>query len=152
MFIDWALASFHHLAIFTLAATLAAELAILTINIDAPAVRRLARVDTAYGIAAAVVVIAGVLRVFFGAKGYEYYIANPIFWTKMALFLIVGLLSISPTLRYLKWVRQLRADSAFLPSVAEIGRMRAYLWAEAAFFMAIPVAAAAMARGYGIAA
>jgi putative membrane protein len=150
MFIDWALASFHHLAIFTLAATLAAELAILTVNIDAMAVRRLARIDTAYGVAAAVVVIAGVLRVFFGAKGYEYYIANHIFWTKMALFLIVGLLSIVPTLRYLKWARQLRADSAFRPAAAEIGRMRRYLWAEAAFFLAIPVAAAAMARGYGL--
>jgi putative membrane protein len=151
MFTDWALASFHHLAIFTLAATLAAELALLTVNIDASAVRRLALIDTAYGVAAAVVVVAGVLRVFFGAKGYEYYIANHIFWTKMALFLIVGLLSIAPTLRYLKWNRALRADSAFRPDVAEIGHLRAYLWAEAAFFLAIPVAAAAMARGYGIA-
>jgi len=151
MFVDWALASLHHLAIFTLAATLAAELAILTIAFDALAIRRLARIDAAYGIAAAAVVIFGVLRVIFGAKGYEYYLVNYIFWTKMALFLVVGLLSIAPTLRYLKWVRQLRADSAFLPAVAEIGRLRKYLWAEAAFFMAIPVAAAAMARGYGIA-
>jgi putative membrane protein len=151
MFVDWALASFHHLAIFTLAATLAAELALLTITIDAVAIRRLARIDTAYGIAAAVVVIAGVLRVFFGAKGYEYYVANHIFWTKMALFLIVGLLSIPPTLRYLKWNRALRADTTFRPATVEIGRLRRYLWAEAAFFMAIPVAAAAMARGYGIA-
>ena len=151
MFVDWALASLHHLAIFTLAATLAAELAILTVNIDALAVRRLARIDTAYGIAATAVVIAGVLRVFFGAKGYEYYVANHIFWTKMALFLIVGLLSIAPTLRYFKWNRQLRADATFRPGVAETGRLRAYLWAEAAFFLAIPIAAAAMARGYGIA-
>jgi putative membrane protein len=150
MFIDWALASLHHLAIFTLAATIAAELALMTMALDASAIRRLARVDAAYGMAATAVVVFGVLRVIYGAKGYEYYVANHIFWTKMALFLVVGLLSIAPTLGYLKWNRALRADTTFRPATAEIGRMRRYLWAEAAFFMAIPVAAAAMARGYGL--
>jgi putative membrane protein len=151
MFVDWALASLHHLAIFTLAATLAAELAILSVSVDAAALRRLARIDTAYGAAATAVVIFGVLRVIYGAKGYEYYLANHIFWTKMALFVIVGLLSIPPTMRYIKWMRRLRADASFRPEIAEIARLRNFLWAEAAFFLAIPIAAAAMARGYGIA-
>ena len=128
MFTDWALASLHHLAIFTLAAILAAELAILTMDIDAKAMGRLARIDMGYGISAGIVVVVGVARVIWGAKGYEYYVANHIFWTKMALFLIVGLLSIPPTLAYLAWRRK----------------------SEAAFFLAIPVAAAAMARGYGL--
>ena len=150
MFTDWALASLHHLAIFTLAATIAAELAILMGIIDAKAIVRLATIDAGYGAAATAVVIFGVARVIWGAKGYEYYLANHIFWTKMALFLIVGLLSIRPTFRYLAWRRQLRADAAFRPATAEVARMRAYLWAEAAFFLAIPVAAAAMARGYGL--
>jgi putative membrane protein len=150
MFIDWALASLHHLAIFTLAATIAAELAILMGIIDGKAIVRLATIDAGYGAAATAVVIFGVARVIWGAKGYEYYLANHIFWTKMALFLIVGLLSIRPTFRYLAWRRQLRANAAFAPATAEVARMRAYLWAEAAFFLAIPVAAAAMARGYGL--
>ena len=137
MFTDWALASLHHLAIFTLAAMIAAELAILMGTIDPKAIVRLATIDAGYGAAATAVVVFGVCRVIWGAKGYEYYLANHIFWTKMALFLIVGLLSIAPTLRYLKWNRALRADSAFRPDVAEIGRLRAYLWAEAAFFLAI---------------
>lgn len=149
MFTDWALASLHHLGIFTLAATIAAELAILTTVIDARGIVRLAKIDAAYGLAATYVIIVGIARVIWGAKGYEYYIANHIFWTKMALFLIVGLLSIRPTLRYLAWRRQLRADAAFLPAASEVASLRAYLWAEAAFFLAIPVAAAAMARGYG---
>jgi putative membrane protein len=150
MFTDWALASLHHLAIFALAAMLAAELAILTLDIDARSIVRLAKIDSGYGAAATAVVIFGVCRVVWGAKGYEYYLANHIFWTKMALFLIVGLLSIWPTFRYLAWRRQLRADAAFRPAAPEVARMRAYLWAEAAFFLAIPVAAAAMARGYGL--
>jgi putative membrane protein len=151
MFVDWALASLHHLAIFTLAATLAAELAILTLAVDAKAIARLARIDMFYGLSAGVVVVVGIARVIWGAKGYEYYVANHIFWTKMVLFLIVGLLSIGPTVRYLAWVQQLRADAAFRPEIAQVARLRAYLWTEAAFFLAIPVAAAAMARGYGLA-
>ncbi len=150
MFTDWALASLHHIAIFTLAAALAGEMAILTLDIDARAIGRLSRIDMAYGVSAAVVVIVGVARVIYGAKGYEYYVVNHLFWTKMALFLIVGLLSIPPTLRYFAWGRQLRANAAFRPEVSEIARMRAWLRAEAAFFLAIPVAAAAMARGYGM--
>jgi putative membrane protein len=150
MFTDWVLASLHHLAVFTLAAMLAAELAIVTIDIDVRAIARLARIDLVYGIMAAVVVVVGVVRVFYGAKGYEYYVANHFFWAKMVLFAIVGLLSIPPTLRYRVWYRQSLADVAFRPPVAEIGRARAYLRAEAALFLAIPLAAAAMARGYGL--
>jgi uncharacterized membrane protein len=48
-------------------------------------------------------------------------------------------------------MRRLRADASFRPEIAEIARLRNFLWAEAAFFLAIPIAAAAMARGYGIA-
>jgi putative membrane protein len=150
MLTDWTLASLHHLAVFALAGVLAAELAIVTIDIDAKAIGRLARIDMAYGILAAIVVIVGVARVIWGVKGYEYYVANHIFWTKMALFVIVGLLSIPPTLRYFAWARQSRADAAFRPDISEIGRVRAWLRAEAVFFLAIPVAAAAMARGYGV--
>ncbi len=149
MLTDWALATLHHLAIFVLAATLAAELAMVTSDVEAGALARLATVDLGYGIMAAIVLIVGVARVVYGAKGQEYYIGNHFFWTKMALFVVVGLLSIPPTLHYRAWYRQWLADATFRPPVAEIARLRAYLWAEAAFFLAIPAAAAAMARGYG---
>lgn len=45
MVLDWALASVHHLAIFTLVAILAFELALTAGELDAPAILRLARVD-----------------------------------------------------------------------------------------------------------
>jgi putative membrane protein len=150
MMLDWTLASLHHLAIFALAAILAAELAILTVDIDARGMARIGRIDLAYGVVAAVVVIVGVARVIWGAKGYQYYLENAVFWTKMALFVVVGLLSIPPTVRYVGWGRARRADPAFRPDPAEIVRLRLWLWAEAALFAAIPVAAAAMARGYGM--
>jgi putative membrane protein len=150
MLTDWILASLHHVAVFSLAAALAAELALAAGEIGGATVRRIAAIDMWYGILAAIVIVVGVARVIWGAKGYEYYVANHIFWTKMALFLAVGLLSIQPTIRYFAWGRALRADAAFLPPLAEIARVRMVLWIEAALFLCVPVAAAAMARGYGI--
>ena len=73
MFVDWLLASFHHLAVFSLAAILSAEIFLTAGPIDDRLVLRIARVDAWFGLVAAIVVAAGVLRVFFGAKGYEYY-------------------------------------------------------------------------------
>ncbi len=106
MFVDWLLASFHHLAVFSLAAILSAEIFLTAGPIDDRMALRLARIDAWFGIMAALVVAAGVLRVFFGAKGYEYYFVNIFFWAKMGLFVAVGLLSVAPTYMYIVWRRQ----------------------------------------------
>ena len=131
MFTDWILACLHHVAVFSLAAVLAAELALISIEVRAQAIRRIVAIDLWYGIIAGAVVVFGVTRVIWGAKGYEYYIANHIFWTKMALFVAVGLLSIAPTLQYLARSRGLQANGSFLPPAAEVARVKMYLWLEA---------------------
>ncbi len=150
MFLDWLLASFHHLAVFALAGILAAELALTATILDGRTVLRLARIDAWFGLTAAIVVGAGLSRVFFAAKGFDYYAANTFFWIKMALFVAVGLISAVPTFSFIVWRRQVRADAAFRPPAAEVSRLRRALYAEAALFALIPLCAAAMARGYGI--
>ncbi len=150
MFVDWLLASFHHLAVFSLAAILAAEVALTGAAIDDRTALRLARIDAWFGIMAAIALAAGVLRVFFGAKGYEYYLVNIFFWAKMALFAGVGLLSVMPTYLYIVWRRKVRADALFRPPADEIAQVRQALYVEAGLFALIPLCAAAMARGYGM--
>ena len=113
MFLDWTLASLHHLAVFTLAAILAFELALTAGAIDrrqfsasrgsTPGTARWPRWRSP----------AGIARVFLGAKGPEYYAANGLFWTKMALFAAIAALSVLPTLRYIVWRRASRADEAY---------------------------------------
>jgi putative membrane protein len=150
LFTDWILACLHHVAVFSLAAVLAAEIALMSIELTEKSIRRIGRIDVWYGAIAGAVIVFGVARVIWGAKGYEYYLANHIFWTKMVLFLAVGLLSIPPTLRYLAWGRRVKVDPTFLPPSGERAKVRTYLWIEAAVFLCIPIAAAAMARGYGL--
>ena len=71
------------------------------------------------------------------------------FWAKIATFLLIGLLSIIPTVAIIRWRRALKTDAAFAPPADAIGNVRRYLWAEAVLFLLLPVFAAAMARGYG---
>jgi putative membrane protein len=147
--IDLLLAIVHHLCAFGIAATVTAELVLVRPGMQPSAVRLAARYDAAYGVLAAGLLVIGFLRVYFGAKGADYYFHNHIFLTKVGLFLIMGLLSIKPTLRFLRWQKALRADPGFTPEETEIKAVRKLLMAEIHVFSLIPIAAAAMARGYG---
>jgi putative membrane protein len=146
---DLAFAIAHHLLIFALAGVIAFELGMVRPSMTATDVARVGRVDLWYGILAALILIVGFARANFAAKGWAYYAHNHFFWAKIACFAVVGLLSIWPTLRFIRWRQALKNDPAALPSTAAIAGVRRFLWAEVAFFALIPVFAAAMARGFG---
>jgi len=149
MAFDWLLASLHHLAILTLAAVLAFELALTGGAVEAGPMTRLARIDALFGAAAAVALGAGLLRVFLGARGVGYYGGNSLFWIKMALFALAALLSTVPSYHYLLWRRETARDPAFRPGLAALRAVRRALWSEAALFGLIAICAAGMARGFG---
>ena len=45
----------------------------------------------------------GFARVYWGAKGPAFYLHNPVFHAKVGAFLLVGVLSILPTVRIAQW-------------------------------------------------
>jgi putative membrane protein len=143
---DYILAVLHHLLVFSLAGILAVEIALMRPGIGAEQVRRLGAYDIAYGVVAGLILIVGFARVFWGAKGSDYYFGNHYFWAKISAFVILGLISIGPTLRILDWRRQLRRDAAFLPPDNEVRIMRRLMHAEGAFLILVIAFAAAMAR------
>jgi putative membrane protein len=147
---DFLLASFHHVAVFALVIALGAELVMVRAGLDAAAVARLGRLDAAYGGLAGLVLVAGLLRVVFGAAGWEYYVGNWVFWTKMGLFALVGLMSVVPTIAILGWRKRQAAEPGFVPDTTEVLRLRRLIHLEAVLLLLIPVAAAAMARGIGL--
>ncbi|MDP3659489.1 DUF2214 family protein [Phenylobacterium sp.] len=143
---DLLLAIGHHLLVFSLLGVLVAELMMLRPVLNGGEVRRLARIDAHYGALAGLVIAVGVARVFLGIKGVEYYTHNHWFWAKMAAFVVVGLLSIAPTVTFTRWRGRLKRDEADLPAPAEIARMRRLVTIQLAVFATIPALAAAMAR------
>jgi putative membrane protein len=147
--IDLILAIAHHLAVFSVFGLLIAEVVLLRPGIAAERIRQLGLVDTLYGAASMLVILAGLARVIWGAAGWEYYVANWAFWAKMAAFIIVGLFSLPPTLAVLGWRRKLAADPAFSPDPAQVATLRRFFAGELVAFAFIPAFAAAMARGYG---
>ena len=64
--------------------------------------------DMVYGIAALVLLVVGFVRVFHTEKGSDYYFESGAFLVKLALFIIVGLLSIYPTIKFMGWRKALR--------------------------------------------
>lgn len=145
---DLLLASLHHLLVFGLVAMLVAESMLLGRSIDIAALKRLAGIDAGYGAAAVALLVVGLLRVFHGVKGADFYLHNPWFHAKLGAFLLVAALSLWPTLRFLRWRKAIKADPGFLPSTDEAAGLGRIVRFELLLIAAIFVLAAAMAR-YG---
>jgi putative membrane protein len=148
MLTDLLLASLHHLLFFGLIAMLVSEASLLRGAIDNAVVQRLAKLDAGYGMTAGLLLAVGIGRVFYGIKGYDFYLHNPWFHAKIGCFVLVGLLSILPTLRFVRWRKALRADDGFVPPAAEVAAMARIIRFELVLVAAILVFAAMMAR-YG---
>jgi putative membrane protein len=138
----WAIA--HHLLAFGIFGLLFAEFIALRGTLNEGAVRRIAALDLWYGLLAGVMVIIGLSRANFAAKGWVYYSHNGFFWAKLSVFAAIALLSIPPTLAFNRWKR-----TATLPDVAALRTVRRYMHIELTLFVLLPVFAAAMARGFG---
>jgi putative membrane protein len=142
--LDLVLAIGHHVLIFAIFGILFAEFWILRSDLSPATAARIASIDVWYGVFAAVVVVIGFCRAIFAAKGWTYYSHNAYFWAKIAVFGAVGLLSLPPTMAFIRWRK-----SAVAPSESDIKAVQRYLHVEVALFMLLPILAAAMARGYG---
>ncbi len=149
---DWdlVLASAHHVAVFTLVALFAAEFALVRPGLSGPRIVQLSRLDAAYGAVAGIVIVIGLLRVYFGAIEESYYWGNHAFWGKMTAFLVMGLLTVPPTLAFRRWLKAGAGQADYAPPPAEIGAARRYIHLQAGILVLIPIFAAAMARGYGV--
>jgi putative membrane protein len=146
---DLAFAVGHHVLVFALAGIIAFELGVAKQGLAATDIRRLGKVDGWYGILAGLILMVGFARANFAAKGWDYYSHNHFFWAKIGAFALVGILSIWPTVAFIRWRSALKKDEAFRPTPAQIQTVRRFIWAEVFFFALIPIFAAAMARGYG---
>ena len=150
MTVEALLAYAHLLAILTMVVFLASEAALCRSEwLNAAVVQRLAKIDMVYGIASVAVFVTGLMRVFMGVKGAAWYASNPLLYVKFGLFVVIGLLSIKPTITFIRWRRELRATGA-LPGADAIRQTRKLIMVQAHILPFIPLAAVFLARGYAI--
>jgi putative membrane protein len=149
MWLDGALAYLHFSAMFVLFAFLTVEVMLARGEIDARAIRLLARVDLWYFGSAIAAVLFGVSRAAWGAKGWAFYSGSGVFWAKVALVALVALVSVRPTLDFIRWRRRVDSDAGFAVPERERARLRRYLMIELHLLAIVPLLAVAMARGLG---
>jgi putative membrane protein len=137
----------HHLCAFTLVSALAIEFALIRQELTLASARRLLVTDLVYGIAAGALLVVGLLRVFFFEKGADYYFHSHAFLTKLSLFVVVGLLSIIPTMEFLSWRGAVKASQVPAIDARKLRRVTAVIHAELAAIVVILLCAAIMARG-----
>ena len=137
----------HFVAVFGIVAVVALQWSTLTAAPTHREARLLQRSDRWYGILAGAVLAAGFVRVFYLEKGSAYYFGNPFFVAKLGLFIGVGLLSIYPTVRLIRWRAQMTGDAAPAVGPDEVRRMRTILGVELVLLLLMTLCAAMMARG-----
>ena len=97
----------HFAAAFALVSALVLEQVLLRDALNLWSAHTLVLADRIYGAAATILLFAGFARVLYFEKGAHYYFHSAPFLAKLALFVIVALLSIPATLEFLSWRKAL---------------------------------------------
>jgi len=140
----------HYLGIILCFGALLFERIILKINLNKNKILSLIIADLIYGIAGLAILLTGILRVKYYGQGSEFYTNNPVFWLKVSLYIIVGLISLYPTTTYILWAIPLRKNK--LPVISEnlVKRFKLIITTELIGFAVIPFFATLMSRGIGL--
>lgn len=147
MTLEAILAFLHFSAILALVVFISSEAALCRSEwLNAKVVERLPVVDRIYGIAAGAVLLTGIARTWWGIKGTGWYWHQPLLHLKLGLFVAVALMSIKPTLMFIRWRRELRASGA-LPPEGDVRTARKWVMIQAHVIAVIPLAAVFLARG-----
>jgi len=117
--------------------------------LDAEGFRRLFAADNAWGAAALLVIVSGLLRAFGGLeKGTQFYFGSRLFWIKLELFVAVFALELWPMLTFIRWRGQRRRGET-----PDTSRARAFYLVnhiQMGLLVVIIFVATFMARGFGL--
>lgn len=132
----------HFIGIIVLASTLVAEHVLLKGELDTAQLRRVSIIDAAYGIAALVVLSSGLTLWLWLGKPAGFYTDNPVFLAKLGSFILMGLVSIRPTVFLLRS----RGGARVTVPKPVINHIRI----ELSLLVLIPLLAVLMAKGVGL--
>jgi putative membrane protein len=135
----------HFISIFAIVGSLVSEHLLLKKEVTRAELDRLSKIDAVYAIAALILVSVG-LTLWLGSIGKPaiYYTKNWIFLTKVGLFSLIGILSIYPTVFFIK---NRKGDPDELVKIPQ-----SIFWMlrlELLLLFVIPLLAGLMARGLG---
>jgi putative membrane protein len=149
MLLRWLFAALHLLGLGIGLGAVWARARALRGPLDPVGLRRVFYADSWWGVAAAIWIGTGLVRVIGGLeKGMDYYLQNHVFWGKMALLLVILVLEVWPMVTLVRWRVQLARGEA--PDTSPAGRFASISYLQAALVLLMVLAATAMARGIGV--
>ena len=135
----------HFIGIFTWVSALVAQWLLLKPRLSRAEIQRLMKIDRVYGISAVVVVGMGLTLWFGVGKPAEFYNTNGIFHTKVTLAVLVGILSLIPSLFFARN----RKGEDLLEEIEVPRKIRSIVSLELILMAIIPLLASLMAAGIG---
>lgn len=133
----------HFLGIITLASALIGEHLLISKEMSLKSFKKLIIVDAIYGVGAITTLGGGALLWFAVGKPAEFYSYNFIFHIKLTVFLLIGILSIFPTVYFLR-NRKTAFESIIIPNyIVKIIRV------ELVLLVLLPLLGTLISRGIG---
>jgi putative membrane protein len=141
------IAFLHFVFAFGIAATLFFEWYTFSKTPSLRDAQRLSAADRWYGAFAMGLLAVGTLRVVYFEKGWEFYRATPFFHLKITLFVLIGLLSIYPTVSFMRWRSAIQAGQAPQVSEQQYQRISRSLALQLMLLVPLVLSASLMAKG-----
>ena len=145
IYLEIAVKYVHFISIFIIVAALSGEHILLKKALSRKEIGRISRLDGIYGIASLSLLAAGFTLWFWIGKPADFYSKNPIFMVKLSLFIIIGLLSIKPTIYFIKQRKGNPEEVINIPAW-----IKNTINLELILLFLIPLLASLMAKGIGL--
>ncbi len=134
-------AALHHAAILMLLICTLVSIYQLRQPLTVPSARLLRSTDMLNGIAATLLLVVGLVRIFYLEKGAAYYFANSLFLAKLCFYGLASILSLVPTLELRRWRAPLQRGELPTPSGHKIAALRVVAYLQLACLIAMALLA-----------
>jgi putative membrane protein len=136
----------HYVAIMLLIASLLGEHLLLKPDMTAAEAGTVQRLDIVYGGSATLVLVTGIIRMFL-EKGAAYYMHQVAFHILFGIFVLAALLSIYPTVIFLRWRSDTRAGHGQQLAQDQFRKLQMIVRVEMTLLLLAPFFATWMAHG-----
>jgi putative membrane protein len=132
----------HFISIITVAGSLVSEHMLLGKQVPRSVIKKLSVIDAIYGVSAILIVVTGLTMWFGVGKGADFYTKNPLMHIKFTLFVVLGVLSIWPSVFFLKNKKGDQSEMIDVPK-----KIFMFIRIEILLLFVIPYLAVLMAQG-----
>jgi len=138
----------HSLSMIALGSLLFAQLLSINKLHDRGQLRQFLLFCLGIAVAAAVIFASGIALTFWSGRGGAFYLHNPVFYIKLAMFAAMLLIAITPARIILQWNRE--AELGTMPEPASVLIVKRYIVVEVILLLVVPLAASLAAQGIGL--